>query len=285
MAQDPPVAGRPGDSRAVIIGCGDLAINAAHLIGRRHDLLLTDIDPARLQAARNQLETEGIIVDAVQTDIADPASVARLAAHAEPGPPIAAIAHVAALAPSAGDWRRLMEVNLIGPHLVARHIGPLIEPGGVAVFVASLAGHVMDVSADLRTVLRDPLQPDFMARLEQADATPITATLAYVYSKAALIEFCETLAVAWGPRHVRAISVSPGLIQSEMGRRERQHNPATTRMSDDTPLRREGTVAEAVAVIDFAASPQASFLNGTDILVDGGLMAAARAAKRAKPGA
>jgi NAD(P)-dependent dehydrogenase (short-subunit alcohol dehydrogenase family) len=163
-----------------------------------------------------------------------------------------------------------MEVNLIGPHLVARHIGPLIEPGGVAVFVASLAGHVMDVSADLRTVLRDPLQPDFMARLEQADATPITATLAYVYSKAALIEFCETLAVAWGPRHVR---------------RERQHNPATTRMSDDTPLRREGTVAEAVAVIDFAASPQASFLNGTDILVDGGLMAAARAAKRAKPGA
>jgi NAD(P)-dependent dehydrogenase (short-subunit alcohol dehydrogenase family) len=270
--------------RAVIVGCGDLAVNAARLIGQRHDLLLTDIDAERLQVARAALQAEGFTADAEQADITEPESVAHLAARAAHGPGVAVVAHVAGLAPSFGDWRGLMAVNLIGPHLVARHLGPLIAPGGVAVFVASLAGHVMEVAPELRAALRDPLRPGFLDRLDQLAPTPMNATLAYVYSKAALIEFCEILAVAWGPRHVRAVSVSPGLIQSEMGRRERLHNPATARMADDTPLRREGTVAEAVAVIDFVTSPQASFLNDTDVLVDGGLMAASRVARRAKTG-
>jgi NAD(P)-dependent dehydrogenase (short-subunit alcohol dehydrogenase family) len=251
------------------------------MIGRRQTLLLTDIDQGRLEAARDALKGEGYSVDGFAVDITDQASVAALADHVRAGPPLGLIAHVAALAPSSGDWRRLMAVNLIGPHLVARELGTLIEPGGVAVFVGSVAAYVMEVDATLRSILADPQAPDFWTALEAAAPNRMTPSLAYVYSKAALVEWCERLATEWGPRQVRAVSVSPGLIKSAMGARERAHNPETGRFVAVTPLGREGTVAEAAAVIDFAASPAASFLNGVDLLVDGGLRASTRTAKPA----
>ena len=91
-----------------------------------------------------------------------------------------------------------------------------------------------------------------------------------------MIRYCERLAVRFGPKAIRVLTVSPGLIDNSMGRRERQHYPVMEKMIQQTPLGRQCTSLEIAAVIDFAASDAASFLNGVDILVDGGLRAAIR---------
>jgi NAD(P)-dependent dehydrogenase (short-subunit alcohol dehydrogenase family) len=261
---------------ALIVGCGDIALACARLIGRRHPLFLIDIDQGRLDAAREALKQEGYAVDGKVCDIAAAESVADLRRHLQAGPGLSVLAHVAALAPSCGDWRKLMTVNLVGPHLIAAALGPLMVPGGAAVFVGSVAAYVLDIDARLRTVLADPLASDFLVRLEAAAPVPMTPGLSYAYSKAALVAWCERLAVEWGARGVRVISVSPGLIRSAMGARERAHNPDTAKFVGQTPLRREGSVAEVAAVVDFAVSEAASFMTGIDLLVDGGLRAATR---------
>jgi NAD(P)-dependent dehydrogenase (short-subunit alcohol dehydrogenase family) len=267
-------------STALIVGCGDIAIASAELIGRRHRLLMTDIDAERLKEAAGQMRAAGYSIEQLPCDITNEGDVENLGRYLANGPDLKTVAHVAALAPSVTDWRKLLAVNLVGPHLIARHIGPRIIAGGAAVFVGSVAAYMAEMTAELENTLTDPLASDFWEKLEATVPTPMTATLAYLYSKAALVEFCETLAIAWGERQVRVVSVSPGLIKSAMGARERAHNPASGRFVASTPLGREGNVAEAAAVIDFATSDHASFLNGVDILADGGLRAALRRNKK-----
>lgn len=255
---------------AVIIGCGDIALAAARLIGRHHKLLLTDIDAARLDQAAAYLRQDGFEVASLPCDITRRDDVERLGAQAGD---IALLAHVAALAPSAGDWRLMMRVNLLGPALTADVLLPRCGPGGAAVYVSSVAGHFAKSSPALDAILDDPLAPGFLPALEATWV--MDPSLAYQLSKHALNRACRRWAVQQGPRGVRVVSVSPGLVHSAMGARERAHNPASGMLADITPLRREATVQEIAAVIDFAASPAASFITGTDILADGGLCAAA----------
>jgi NAD(P)-dependent dehydrogenase (short-subunit alcohol dehydrogenase family) len=96
----------------------------------------------------------------------------------------------------------------------------------------------------------------------------------------------ERLAVEWGPRQVRAVSLSPGMIDSPMARAEGStlpsHDGTEARVSRsdkarEIPLGRQGSMIEITNVVDFLLSDGASFLNGIDIPVDGGHRAAWRA--------
>jgi NAD(P)-dependent dehydrogenase (short-subunit alcohol dehydrogenase family) len=268
------------EALALIVGCGNIAMAAARLAGRRAPLVVIDVDGDKLAETCARMEQEGYAISGFRTDISDPASVAAFAGYlTDRQLSLSAIAHVAAVSPSFPDWRRILEVNVGGPHLIAEKIGPFLQEGGAAVFVGSVTGHMWHVGEELAAVLAAPLAPDFLSRVEACAPQEMTSTWAYRYSKAALMPFAERVATDWGPKRTRALSVSLGLIKSEMGMRNRALNPKTGRWGPLTPLQREAEVEEAAAVIDFAMSPAASFMNGTDLLVDGGLRGAFRSWK------
>jgi NAD(P)-dependent dehydrogenase (short-subunit alcohol dehydrogenase family) len=72
-------------------------------------------------------------------------------------------------------------------------------------------------------------------------------------------------------------SLSPGLIDTPMGRQELAAQPVMQQMLASTPLGRMGTADELAAVAAFLVSDEASFLSGIDVLVDGGLQGASTA--------
>ena len=152
------------------------------------------------------------------------------------------------------DWERTLDVNLTGamqlvraalPHLVQR-------PGAAIVAVASVSGLV---------------------------STPRSA--AYEVSKAGLLALVRSVALDYGPLGVRCNAVCPGWIRTEMGDRAVEEiaaeraitlDEAYALLNEPVPLRRAGRPEEVATCCAFLASDEASYVNGTALVVDGGGM-------------
>jgi NAD(P)-dependent dehydrogenase (short-subunit alcohol dehydrogenase family) len=86
-------------------------------------------------------------------------------------------------------------------------------------------------------------------------------------------------AIALGRRGARVCSLSPGIIDTPMGRQEAAARPTNDILVQHTPLGREGQPEEVAAAVAFLLSDEASFINGIDVPVDGGVVAAVRGAR------
>jgi meso-butanediol dehydrogenase/(S,S)-butanediol dehydrogenase/diacetyl reductase len=152
---------------------------------------------------------------------------------------------------SVDDWRATLDVNLTGPFLLARAALPqLRERQGSVVSVASVAA------------LR---------------AGPGMA--AYCASKAGLVLLTQCLAVEQGAAGVRANVVAPGWVRTEMadeemdefgGPRGLDREAAYAEITRNVPARRPATADEAAAAVLWLLSPQAAYVNGSVLTVDGG---------------
>lgn len=92
--------------------------------------------------------------------------------------------------------------------------------------------------------------------------------LAYAISKAFVIWYTRSLAVAFGERGARIVSVSPGSFDTAMGKLEKDHGAAE--LLETAAIKRFGRPEEIAAVLAFCAAEASSYLTGVDILVDGG---------------
>jgi NAD(P)-dependent dehydrogenase (short-subunit alcohol dehydrogenase family) len=271
---------------ALIIGCGGLGTSIARALGRHHPLLICDLDGERLDRTIEALRMDGYVAAGHRCDITDPEQTRSLAGALARGPGVRVLAHVAAVGMSIRDWRKMMAVDLCGVHLISEAAGPHMLRGGVAIFISSLASYLPAIDPRLEALLDDPLNPTFFDELVRLLGEEPNLDDTYNYAKLGVNRLAEKLAIKWGPKEVRALSLSPGMIDSPMARAEGptlpSHDGTNARVSRgdkarEIPLGRQGTLLEVTNVVDFLASNQASFLNGIDIPVDGGHRAAWRA--------
>lgn len=273
---------------ALIVGCGDMGMGCARVLGKRQPLLIIDIDGQRLADCTAALETEGYRATGRQCDITDREQLEALAGQLTAGPGVGVLAHVAAVAGEAIGWRRVMEVDLLGAHLVADALAPCMVRGGVAILISSTGSYQCPVDPAIEALLDAPFQPGFMDKLAVAFGREPDFLEAYFMAKQGVNRLARRLALEWGPREIRAVSVSPGLINSTMGRtsgqqtplyesgRQRQLASRGEKAAREVPLGRQGSVLEVTDVVGFLASDAASFITGIDIPVDGGSTARLR---------
>jgi NAD(P)-dependent dehydrogenase (short-subunit alcohol dehydrogenase family) len=171
-----------------------------------------------------------------------------------------------------GDFHTIMGVNLRGVALVAEALLPLARQGAAAILISSLAAHNFRPSDEAIAILREPAAPELAERLAGVlGPDRASSAMAYVYSKWGVMAYARRNAAIWGARGARIVSLSPGMIATTMGALEFEKSEHKRKMFERTPLAREGTMLEIADAVEFLASDRASFISGTDLLVDGGL--------------
>lgn len=93
---------------------------------------------------------------------------------------------------------------------------------------------------------------------------------AYTASKGAVAAVTRSMAVAWAPRGVRVNAVAPGWVETAMSARAREDQARVTKINARIPMGRWAKPAEVASVIRFLLSPDAAYVTGVLLPVDGG---------------
>jgi NAD(P)-dependent dehydrogenase (short-subunit alcohol dehydrogenase family) len=238
---------------AVITGAAQgIGRRIAELLAERgYDLALID-----LRSTANTLDAvqrRGAAVIELSGDISDEATVSRFADEVQEFRGRVDVlvnnAGISNIAPaetlSAQEYRRVLEVNLVAPFLLAKAFGSamLRQRSGSIVNIASVAG--------------------LLAIADRA---------AYNASKHGLIGLTRTLAAEWGGRGVRVNAVCPGWVKTEMDVADQAGGSYTDAdITGRVPMARFASSDDIAKAVAFLADPeQSGFINGHALTVDGG---------------
>lgn len=258
-------------SVVVITGSGGIGLACARRLGAGHQLVLAEANQDRLDVVVPTLEDEGYDVHGHQTDVSEPASVEGLAKLVADLGPVATVVHTAGLSPTMASGQRILAVNLRGTALMIDAFGPLAVEGTVGVFIASMAGHLFPMEPDREAAVATAEVADIVGATGlPGDVDPATA---YGVSKRGVMVRVAAAARTWGMKGARIVSVSPGMIATGMGHQESAAQPMMAEMLRQSPVPRLGTPSEIAAAVAWLAGPEAAFVTGTDLLIDGGVVA------------
>lgn len=258
----------------VVTGTGGIGLACARRLGTGNQLVLAEEDRARLDSVVPTLRSEGFDAHGYSIDVSDPSSVQGLAAFVTDLGPLATVVHTAGLSPTMASGERILAVNLGGTAFMIEAFERLVGEGAVGVFVASMAGHLWPMDKDVETAIATASVDDIIG----ATGLPgdVDSETAYAVSKRGVIIRVAAAARAWGIKGARIVSVSPGMIATRMGRQEIAAQPIMGEMLAASPQPRLGTSSEIAEAVAWLAGRDAAFVTGTDLLVDGGVVATMR---------
>ena len=261
---------------AITGGAGGMGLAAAKLLGRERRVLLSDVREDRLAEAVAELRDLGIDADTIAGDVASRADVDAIAARAASLGEVAAVVHTAGVSPQMGSSEAIVRINALGTVHVAEAFLPLATEGFALVNVASTAGHLpRALRLPARTCRLAATDPDRFVAAVGRRCRPVPEArrtgMAYSLSKQFAIWYSQHLAGDLGAVGASVVSVSPGSIDTEMGRLEDEAGAGD--LARRSALGRFGRVEEVAAVLELCAGGRATYLTGTDILVDGGAAA------------
>jgi NAD(P)-dependent dehydrogenase (short-subunit alcohol dehydrogenase family) len=247
---------------AVITGAGTGIGFATAALFAEHgaQVVIAERDEPSGKVAAERIKQAGGDALFVPTDVADEASCARMASAS-----VASFGAIHVLVNNAAifilrgidatpeDWRQMLDVNVMGPALVAKHVVPAIRQagGGAIVNLASISSFIA--------------QPNFVT---------------YNTTKAAILGMTRCMAMDLVADNIRVNSVCPGVVWTQIVERQALAMGLDRAAADVHPqwagaqlIQRCADPREIAQAILFLASDEASFVTGSHLMVDGGYTA------------
>jgi NAD(P)-dependent dehydrogenase (short-subunit alcohol dehydrogenase family) len=260
----------------IIIGTGGIGLAIARRLGSGRQLLITNSSKKTLEAAIHTLLSEGYLVGGQLVDVSSPSSVQELAKAATSLGSIETVVHTAGVSLSSTTTKNVLEINLVGAARVIDAFFPVIEAHSSFICISGMSAYLAPLSSSLEQHLA--LAPtNKLLEHPEIDQGALDAGVAYTIAKKGNLLRVQAAATLWGSKGARINSISPGTIVTRMGSKELdgKYGDYVRAMVDNSGSRRLGTPNDIAGMAAFLAGDQASFITGSDFLVDGGAVSAA----------
>ena len=263
----------------VVIGAGAMGAACARRLGPGYQVLLADNNADRLSAVTDEMRTDGFDVRTALVDVTDRDSIAQLAGGVQGAGRLKTLVHTAGVSEGMGQAETIFAVDTLGVVNVLDCFEPVLSPGTVGIFIISMAADLLSLrptpgwtdELEKRIIASPPRE--LLALL--TSVLPENHRFVYWQAKRAARLRVHAAAHAWTAHGARLMTISPGVISTAMTAMELPRVPEMRRFIELAG--RIGTVEDIANAAQFLASDLGSFLNGSDLLLDGGTIAALRA--------
>ncbi|MFB9076838.1 glucose 1-dehydrogenase [Flavobacterium procerum] len=241
------------ENKVAIVTGGNSGIGyaaAADLVSKGTKVIVTGRNKEALAKAESELNVTGIVAD--QSDLKSIDNlVEEVKAKFGKVDILFLNAGIASFAPvesaSEDHYDSIMNVNVKGVYFTVQKVLPILNDGGSIIFNTSVNAHVGMPNSSV-----------------------------YAASKAAVLSLNKVFAVELASRKIRVNAVSPGPVETplygKVGLEKADVEGLGAALSEKILLKRFGQASEVAKTVSFLASDDASFINGTEIVVDGGLI-------------
>ena len=250
-----------------------MGLAAAKYMPKDKTIILSGRRMQKLEKAVSELTELGYEAYAHTCDTSDKSSVRALAEYAASIGEIKNVIHAAGLSPSMASPEQLIRVNALGTVYVNREFSKLMRRGSVIVDVSSNSAYALPAFLISRKTyaLAETDEALFLKKMIKKSNLPRNdyekSGFAYSLSKNFVVWYAAKCAFDYGKQGIRVVSLSPGLVATDMGKLEAKEGG---KMIEYTAEKRMGTPEELGFALASAADERNGYLTGVDILCDGG---------------
>ena len=261
-----------------LLGAGSMGTAIARRIAAGKTILLGDISEQNLARVANDLRTSGYAVETMVVNALDKTSVEAFAEKAASLGPVKYFIDTAGASPNQTSPEHILELDMVGTGYAVDAFGRVMAPGGAGLIISSQTGYMYPIPNETELeILKTPTE-GLMDLPIIKDVAMQNSGLAYMIAKRVNhLQAQKAAATTWKARRARINTISPGVIVTPLAYDEfAAAGEGYQKMIDASAAERTGTSDEIAEAGAFLLGEHAGFITGTDLLIDGGVIAAIR---------
>lgn len=262
-----------------LLGAGSMGTAIVRRIAAGKKILLGDISENNLKRVSEDLLRSGYDVETIIVNALEKQSVEAFAKRAAELGSVMYFIDTAGASPNQANPQHIVDLDMVGTGYAVDAFGEVMAQGGAGLIISSQAAYMYPIPNDVEVQLvRTPT--DKLKNVPFINEVALqNSGFAYMIAKRLNhLQAQRAAATSWRKRGARINTISPGIIVTPLAYDEFNANgEGYQRMIDASAAQRVGTSDEIAEVAAFLLGEHAKFITGTDLLIDGGVIASIRA--------
>lgn len=253
-----------------------MGFETAKILGKDQKIILAGRTVSKLDDAIADLKALGIDAISFPCDAGDRESVKALAAYAREQGRVKTVIHAAGVSPHMASAEMIFTINAVGTINIVEEFAEVMGEGSCILNVSSMSAYMLPDSRVPKELYELSLTD--VNKFQAAANQMITVVpegqktgMAYTISKNFVVWYTSRMALRYGKKGIRIVSISPGTFMTPMGEVEGEEAAG---FAIRGAMGRVGEPEEIAKMMAFMVGDECSYLCGVDILYDGGAIAA-----------
>ncbi len=261
-----------------LLGAGSMGTAIVRRIAAGKKILLGDISEKALERVGDDFRRSGYDVETMVVNGLKKDSVEAFAKKAAELGPVMYFIDTAGASPNQANPEHIVDLDMVGTGYAVDAFGEVMAAGGAGLIISSQAAYMYPIPNDVEVQLvRTPTEELKNVPFIKEVAMQNSGFAYMIAKRMNHLQAQRAAATTWRKRRARINTISPGIIVTPLAYDEFNANGAGyQRMIDASAAQRVGTSDEIAEAAAFLLGEHARFITGTDLLIDGGVIAAIR---------
>ena len=260
-----------------LLGAGSMGTAIVRRIAAGKKILLGDISEKNLEQVKHDLQYSGYDTETCVVNALDKDSVEAFAEKAASLGSVKYFIDTAGASPSQASPEHILKLDMVGTGYAVDAFGKVMAAGGAGLIISSQTGYMHRLPDEVELeILRTPT--DELMNVAYIKETATQSGIAYMIAKRVNhLQTQKAAATTWKERRARINTISPGIIVTPLAYDEfKAAGDLYQVMIDSSAAMRTASSDEIAEAGAFLLGEHASFITGTDLLIDGGVIASIR---------